>query len=211
MTIIAAYDIATRSGWCVGEIGSTPEFGTADFSGKQGIGEALSRCRFFLTDQITRYRPSLLCFEAPYVPVPRGPVIVRAGTAAPRGKGPPPMNPLVLRKLLGLVGLVEEIAFERGIKCRECTTQEFTKFWTGKGAWGGRDAKKDAVMRVCRARGFDVADDNQADALALWHYAEATVAPEIAARRAASAGEQLPLHGTIAAPMQDRIGREALS
>ena len=122
-------------------------------------------------------------FGSPYVPVPRAPQVVRAGTAPGRAfKGPPPMNPLVLRRLLAMVGLVEEIAFERGIKCRECVSGEFVKFWTGKGSWGGRDAKKEAVMRVCRQRGYTPLDDNAGDALALWHFAEHVIAPEIASR-----------------------------
>lgn len=208
--MILALDIATHVGWCQGAPGSAPQYGTADFTSKSGTGEVCARFRFFLMDKVLALKPTLIAFESPYVPVPRGPQIVRAGTAPARAfKGPPPMNPMVLRRLLAMVGLVEEIAFERAIKCRECVSGEFVKFWTGKGSWGGRDAKKEAVMRVCRQRGFSPPDDNAGDALALWHYAEATIAPEIASRRAAAARLELPLHGMLG----DRpvIGRRVLS
>ena len=211
--MILCCDVATTTGFAWSEVGGTPQWSTVNFSGKGGTGEVCAKFRFHLMDRVLALKPSLICMESPYVPIPRAPHIVRAGTDPSRAsKGPAPMNPMVLRRLLAMVGLVEEIAFERGIKCRECVSSEFVKFWTGKGSWGGRDAKKAAVMRVCRQRGYDIADDNAADALALWHYAEFIVAPEIASRRAAGARMELPLYGTLAAPTQARIiGRRVLS
>jgi hypothetical protein len=209
--MIIALDTATVSGMAFGKIGGEPQWETFKAKG-DSLGEKKSRFRFWLMSRVIAIQPGLLAFEAPYVPVPRDPQFVRAGTDPSRApKGPPPMNPATLRLLLALSGTVEEIAFERGIKCRECVSGEFVKFWTGKGSWGGRDAKKAAVMRVCRQRGYDVADDNAADSLALWHYAEFIVAPEIASRRAAGASLELPLYGTLAAPAQARIGRRVLS
>lgn len=211
-TVILALDMATRAGWCAGSVGKTPVFGTADFSGKLGIGEAMAKARYWLSEEASLRLPTLVVYEAPYIPVPRKPRLVRAGTeVVGGGAGPPPMNPLTLRKLIGFADLVEEIAHERGIECREYTSGQFTKWWTGKGAWGGREAKKAAVMRLCRLHGYPVADDNQADAVALWHWAERVEAPEIAARRAASWGSELPLHGTLTAPVQQRIGRRISS
>lgn len=46
--------------------------------------------------------------------------------------------------------------------------QEIKKFWTGKG-----NANKDAMVAEAVRRGFNPADDNEADALALLHLMEA--------------------------------------
>jgi hypothetical protein len=38
------------------------------------------------------------------------------------------------------------------------------------------------VMRQCRAMGWQVADDNEADALATWHYMCSLIEPKLALR-----------------------------
>lgn len=203
---ILALDVATRVGWASGVVGETPQFGSVNFSGKGGTGEVLARWRFWLIDRVSTLRPTIIAFESPYVPQPRT-TFVKAGTEAPRGKGVPPMNPAVLRRLLAMCGLVEEIGFERSVRVRECVSGEFVKYFTGKGSWGGRDAKKEAVMRICRLHGWDVPDDNAGDACALWAYAEFMLSPDDAVRRRSGPMLELPL----GARQQDRIGRRAVS
>ena len=209
--MILALDTATTSGACWGAVGDAPQYESWVAKG-DSLGEKKSRFRFWLMAKVMAFQPDLICFEAPYIPVQRAPQLVRAGTDPSRApKGPPPMNPSTLRLLLAFSGTVEEIAFERHIRCRECVSGEFVKFWTGKGAWGGRGAKKEAVMRVCRQRGFDPPDDNAADAISLWHYAEHVLSPDVASRRAAGANLDLPLYGTLSAPTRPVIGRRVLS
>lgn len=53
---------------------------------------------------------------------------------------------------------------EHEVPCQGVPVGTIKKFWTGKG-----NAKKDAMIAEAAARGFDVADDNEADALALLH------------------------------------------
>lgn len=43
-----------------------------------------------------------------------------------------------------------------------------------------RSAAKHLVMRQCRAMGWDVEDDNEADALATWSYMCALIEPKLA-------------------------------
>jgi hypothetical protein len=216
--MILAFDVATRTGWASGEVGGIPEWGVAEFTSKSGTGEVLSRFRFWLMSKVLAIKPDLIAFEAPYVPVARAPRFVKAGSV-PHGPfplmaaapGPPPMNANTLRRLLAMNGLVEEIAFERGIKCREATVLDISRFFTGTVTHGGRANKKAATIAACRRLGWDTVSDDAADALALWCYAEHVLAPVIASRRMAEARMELPLHGTLAAPAQDRIGRRVLS
>lgn len=88
---------------------------------------------------------------------------------------------------------------------------EITSYFTGTTKHGGRENKKKATLAACARLGWDTVSDDAADALALWAYAESILAPEMAARRAAGANLELPLHGTLAAPFQQRIGRRVLS
>lgn len=183
--MILALDTATVTGWAAGRVGSAPAWGSQDFSDKAGSGAVLGKFRYWLNQRCHEFSPKLIVFEAPYVPINRQPKFVRAGEGFAAGRGgPPPMNPLTLRRLLGLTGIVEATAYELGIECREATAGEITKFFTGRMRHGGRDAKKAATITMCRAYGWDVADnDDAADALALWCMAEAQLDPRAAMRR----------------------------
>jgi crossover junction endodeoxyribonuclease RuvC len=205
--MILACDVATTTGFAWGNIGETPKWNVVNFSGKSGTGEVLAKFRFYLMDRILVLKPEILVFESPFIPVARAPRFAKAGTGIAAVSGPPPMNALTLRRLLAMTGLVEEIAFERGIKCREATVLDITRFFTGTTRHGGRANKKAATIEACRRLGWVTVSDDAADALSLWCYAEHIIAPQIAARRAAGARLELPLHGTLADPVRDRIGR----
>lgn len=183
-------------GWAVGALGAEPEYGSVKFADKRGPGAILSRARFWLTEFVTTYKPTVICFEAPYIPMPRT-KFVRAGSEAPPVHSAP-MDPMVLRRLCALVGLIEEVAFERGIECRECVSSEFTKYFCGKGK-RTREQKKAAVMATCAIYGWHPGDDNAGDALALWSYAEFIRAPHIAGRRGSTKARpgELALHAIL--------------
>lgn len=64
----------------------------------------------------------------------------------------------------GLQGVLTSFAEEHGIPYAAVPVGTIKKFWTGKG-----NASKDAMIAECRRRGFSPADDNEADAIALYH------------------------------------------
>ena len=168
--MLLALDVATTVGFAFGKPGETPAWGSRSFAGKGGTGEVVGKFRHWLGERCYALKPTLLTFEAPYVPRPQMRV----------GAGPPPMNPLVLRRLLAMVGTVEAVAWELRIECREATPAEITKFFTGRARWGGREQKKAAVIAACERLGWMVGDnDNAADALALWAMAEDILCPGI--------------------------------
>jgi hypothetical protein len=168
--MVLALDTATRCGFAFGETGcATPEFGARDFSGQGGNGEVIGKFRQWLNQRCYQLKPGIVVFEAPYIPV----------FQKPKPGGPPPMNALTLRRLIGLTETVCAVCWELRIECREATTGEISKFFTGVFRHaGGRDAKKAATIAMCTAWGWDVeGSDDAADALALWAMAEAIVDP----------------------------------
>lgn len=70
---------------------------------------------------------------------------------------------------------------ERKVPYQGVPVQTIKKFWTGKG-----NASKDVMVKIARERGFKPADDNEADALALLHWAMHEHKPKVKERRMAT-------------------------
>jgi Holliday junction resolvasome RuvABC endonuclease subunit len=66
----------------------------------------------------------------------------------------------------GYLATLQTWCTDNSVEYRGVPVATIKKFWTGKG-----NAKKDDMVAECKARGFDVKDDNQADAIALLHLA----------------------------------------
>lgn len=75
-----------------------------------------------------------------------------------------------LRKLYGLAGITEKLCHRQKIPCYEANGSTVLKFFTGYGG-GSREDRKAGVLAECRRTGFRPEDDNEADAIALLHYA----------------------------------------
>jgi hypothetical protein len=185
---VLALDVATTTGWAVGLPGERPVCGHHR-AGKPGCagGEVLAQFADWLEALVAAHAPVWIAFEAPYVPrvAPRR-VRARNGaviTLAPHNG--PPIDNNVIRRLYGLCGLVELTAHRHRIACREAGSSEICKFFTGNGSWGGRANKKAATMKMAAVYGFPGVTEDEADALALWVYAEAVLFPKAAARRGA--------------------------
>jgi hypothetical protein len=171
--MILALDTATTTGWAAGRPGERPIWGARRFPGGS-TGEMLTIFRAWLESRCDELRPALIAFESPYIPRPSA-----------RFRGAPPLNPLTLRRLLAIVGMVEAVAWQRQIDCIERNPSEIAKFFLGNSRQGGRDAKKAATIKMCAIYGWQTVSDDAADALALWTMAEALTAPQLAARRGA--------------------------
>ncbi len=181
--VALALDIATTTGFCFGPVGAQPpllQWGSRDFGGTVRVGgemvlksngEIQGCFRAWVAQICFVHKPRLVNVEAPYVPVGSKP------------GGGPPMNPNTLRRLLGMVSAVEAICWELRIPYRETVSAAFTKFLTGKGQYKTRPEKKAAVIQACRFFGCEPQDDNAADALALFFYAESILSPRAAEHR----------------------------
>lgn len=167
--MILALDTATVTGWAAGRPGSAPTWGARSFRG-DSTGEIIAQFRYWLEARIVEHKPTLICFEAPYIP--------RQG---PKFTGPP-LNAITLRRLLALAATVEAAAWEHRIPCREKTPLEISKFFIGT-ARLKRVEKKAATVDMCRAYGWETVSEDAADALALWAMAEAALDPAAARAR----------------------------
>jgi hypothetical protein len=166
VALVLALDPGTSTGWAVGAPGDTPLWGSRDFKGGSS-GEVMGLFRHWLNQRCYELHPTLIVFEAPYIPQAHSKI---------------PMNAATLRRLLGIVATVEAVGWELRIPVREATTLEIARFFLGTQRLA-RGAKKAATVEACRRYGWDVSDDNQADALALWAMAECKLAPALSSRR----------------------------
>jgi hypothetical protein len=91
--------------------------------------------------------------------------------------------------LLGAAFLIDTISETRGVEYASVLELEAVKALTGRGKFPGtnwkerREAKKTATVEACRARGWDVATHDEADAIAALLLGEAKRFPIEAMRR----------------------------
>jgi len=150
---ILALDLATTTGWALRE-GDRVESGVQVFDVKRGESPGMRYIRFRRWLAEIGTRAELIVYEQT---VPTTTKFAGAST----------------RELAsGLATRVQEYCAERGIEHTAVYPSTLKKFTTGKG-----NAKKpDVLAAVCR-RWKAVTDDNEADAVALLHYALEELVP----------------------------------
>jgi hypothetical protein len=178
---ILALDVATCTGWAYGLPGDRPCFGRFR-SGKprDGLGLVLGEFRTWLDCRCEEWKPRLIAFEAPYVPRV-APKTIRTKTGRVISIAPSTSTPIdikVIRRLFAMAGLVELVAHDHAIPCREEASNVICKHFTGNGSWGGRAGKKAATQKMCAVYGWPDVSEDEADALALWVYAESVLFPK---------------------------------
>ena len=161
---ILALDPATKCGFAYGEL-ETLQSGTWDLSVKkdESAGMRLIRLRSKL-NLLREIGIGLVVFERP---------------------GGQHTNPIIVQSEIQSV--VKVWAEDAGIEYRGYSSTEIKRFATGK----GNAKKSDMIHAATHKFGREVADDNEADALALWHLAWAeygdadvpTISPQAAAGR----------------------------
>jgi len=161
--IIAALDLATKTGVAVGPIGGQPELWTLDLESK---GEAKFHATRLMQIQglahrlISEQGVGFIAIEKPFVASHN--------------------NWETTLLTIGLTANVLSWAARKGIPVDIIPAQTVAKHFTGSGKMK-RDEKKAAILAECRARGWDPKDDNQADAAALWDLACSRLCPKHAA------------------------------
>jgi hypothetical protein len=162
---ILALDIATTSGAAFAKPGGEPVWQHRRF-GKVGAESGAVGALFgqWLAELIVAYAPVWMVFESPYIP--------------------PGLNNAAVRRLYGMAMIAEATAWGCGtIEVREVDTASVTKYFTGQSRWGSREGKKAATKRVCERHGWAPVTEDEADALAVFAYAEAMLFPAAASRR----------------------------
>jgi crossover junction endodeoxyribonuclease RuvC len=168
---ILALDLASRSGWACGyPYDRVPRSGSIRFT-KLGasLGAIYCHCREWLDDFIFAHDPDqredvdLIVFEAPMAPIHMASLT----------------NAHTIRLLIGLCAVVEEFAFANRIDVREAKVSDVRRHFIGAGRFKRPEAKA-ATIETCHRLGWAPADDNAADALALWHYQASIFDPKLA-------------------------------
>jgi hypothetical protein len=153
MTTVLALDLATRTGFAIGEIGSVrkPNSGTVRFAGQGASHEAIfAGALQWMSEACTGWtRPDVIVWEAPL------PTSFKGGSTN--------INTSTL--LFGLPAIMGAVAYLKGIyDVRKATTKDIRNHFIGCNP--KRIEAKKLTMRQCRAMGWTVEDDNEADALA---------------------------------------------
>lgn len=151
---ILALDLARVLGWAIGTVNSAPECGTVPIAGPDATDAKLFWCcRQYLRDFLSlRPEIGLVVFEAPLPHLMTGKTNIRT-----------------IRRLVGLVAVTEELLYDRQIDVREARVSDVRTHFLGSNRHKRDEAKRLTIAR-CRQLGWKVADDNAADAAALWDY-----------------------------------------
>jgi hypothetical protein len=161
---VLALDLATCSGFAVGDVGDThPHFGVIRFGAKDCtrkalFGDALRR----LNQTLITHQPDIVAYEEPlHFGLRRG--------ASQAGND---------ELAYGLPAIVQGVAFLRRVNdIREVRTVDVRRFFIGDNP--KREIGKRETMRRCRELGLQVEDDNAADAVAIWFFVCAQIEPAI--------------------------------
>jgi hypothetical protein len=155
-------DLATTFGWCEGEPGGKAIYGFQRFAPAGSEPPAIfgGAARWMAT-RLQAFKPKTIVYEAPLDPRHMG----------------PKTNMKTARVLLGLPAVIEAVAHLAGVyDIREARIDDVRLHLLGTRP--KRDVAKMKVLQRLAAMGYDVKDDNAADALAGWLYACAVIAPD---------------------------------
>jgi crossover junction endodeoxyribonuclease RuvC len=165
---ILALDLASRTGWAVGDpTDARPASGSIRFATPgASLGTVYSGCRQWLSDFVAADPEiRLIVFEAPMAPQHM------AGVTTAH----------IIRILIGLCAVTEEFAYSRGLDVREAKVSDVREHFLGTNRIKRKEAKASTIAS-CHRLGWAPADDNAADALALWHYQASIFDPKLAAQ-----------------------------
>lgn len=157
MVEILAMDIATVSGWARGRVGEQPTFGSIRFGGAESV---FASAMIWMLDTMATEPPDQIILEAMLPPT------------AMKGQ----TSRAVRDRLAGLHGVIRGVAALRGIALSDAPVGAVRSHFIGESSLR-RDAAKAAVMERCQALGWEVKNDNEADACALWSFACGLIDP----------------------------------
>ncbi|SRR5580765_2245828 len=169
MTDVLAIDLATRTGWCRGVVGcGKPEFGAINFGIKNkkmpGCGDEVFAVAMDWMSDLVDPLPDVVILESMLPP------------EAMKNK----TSRQVRDRLAGLHGVIRAVAKRRGVsEISEAAVGDVRAHFIGERNLPRDEAKRSVIDR-CQALGWDVANDNEADACALWSYACALIDPKTA-------------------------------
>ena len=162
--MILALDLATTTGWAIGEPGEQPESGVLRFGrGNTTHGQIAAEAIAWMIEFLSDRRPEQIVFEQPLPPNFTG--------------GHTTLNTAMIT--MGLPFLLQGIAYKLGMFNVEAVRVSDVRIFFIGANMKSAEAKQ-ATFDRCQKLGFNPADDNASDALALWCFQCAKVKPELA-------------------------------
>lgn len=165
-------DIATTLGWCQGVPGGKPASGSLRLAPVGADHDAIhgGMVKWLMERLRSDAPPDVIVYETPIDPRHMGKRTTFKTS----------------RVLIGLCGVAEGVANRMGYTGQnrglfEVEVRDIRKHFLPPGSPRTGSEVKRAVVEQCRVLGFDPADDNEADAIAGWHYASALFVPSTAA------------------------------
>lgn len=146
---VLCIDIGTTMGWAVrskngGDVSGS--FSCAIDRKKQHQGQKWLNARAQLAELMTRYEPALVVYE----------------DVKSHGKG----GVYAAHAYGGFLAILAMLCAGRNIRMQSVGVTTIKRHWTGNG-----NAKKELMLAEARGRGFQPADDNEADAIAIRDWA----------------------------------------
>ena len=166
MTTVLALDLSSVAGWAVGELGTEPAHGSHRFCAPGASHEAIFASAYrWAKELIGHYTPGLVVWEAPLA------------TSFKRGSTTTDTTSL----LYGLPAVVGLAAYQAGIyDIRKAEVRAVRMHFLNCNP--KRAEAKAMTVKQCNVMGWQVEDDNEADALATWSYMCALLEPRQAMR-----------------------------
>lgn len=161
MTKVLGFDLSTRCGWALfASASSAPRFGTYRLPKPYNPEDYGARCwplMEFVEGMIEGHAPELIAFESPFIPM--GPT---KGDDGLPGKPSFTTTQHALRLQISLATVIEMAAKKHRVECIEVATSSAKVALAGTARLGKE--KKRAMVIAASRRGWNIADDHQADA-----------------------------------------------
>jgi hypothetical protein len=166
--LIWALDVATVTGWAVGRVGETPMAVSIPFAQPGSNSNVLFHgcLRWFEIELQRGPLPDILAIEELLPP------IARRGTTSTAAQ----------HRLAGLHGVIRALAMKYKVgEIVGANVQNVRQHFIHTRSLRS-DVAKRTVMKTCAMLGWPTADNNCADALALWSYTSALIDPRLGLR-----------------------------
>lgn len=161
---IFALDLASRTGWAKGPVGTAPQSGTTILKqGDEPAAVAFGNLIAWLDEEWKRERPALVVSEAPF---------------SLQAFGKHKNAEATVKMTYGLHSILAGMCHRFSLRLEQVHAATVRKHFIGKGNAGSREETKAVVVHRCHVLSYmpkDCLDDNRADALATWDWAAARV------------------------------------
>lgn len=157
---VLGFDTGTHLGWGLCQFDGPVSAGTVHLPGSLlNFGLTMDSAEREIIRLVARFKPDLIMLAEPWI------------------RHFPPVTVAGLKPVLCVGGAIEQVAYRRGIECREENESRVRGYFMNPMPRGTAAIKR-AAIQVCRDRSWMVTDDHAADALLMAAYGLAVKNPD---------------------------------